>query len=59
MISWVLVTIGALNWGLVGLLGFNLIETLFASWPEVAQLIYILVGLAGVYSVWGILSMGK
>ena len=57
MISWVLITLGAINWGLVGLFGVNLVESLFSAWPAVGQIIYILIGLAGVYSVWGMFSM--
>ncbi len=57
MLSWALITVGALNWGLVGLLNINLVEMLLGSWPALVQIVYILVGLAGVYSVWGMFSM--
>ncbi len=59
MLSWVLITVGALNWGLVGLANINLVEALLGSWPAVVQIVYILVGLAGVYSLWGMFTMGK
>lgn len=59
MLSWVVVTIGALNWGLVGLAGVDLVQMLFGTWPMLVQIVYILVGLAGVYSVWGMFTMGK
>ncbi|SHK10002.1 DUF378 domain-containing protein [Tepidibacter formicigenes] len=48
----ILVIIGALNWGLIGLLRFDLVATLFggaASW--ISRTIYILVGIAGIYAV--------
>ena len=57
MASWVLVTVGALNWGLVGLLNVNLVEALFGTWPALVQIVYILVGLSGLYSLWGMFSM--
>ncbi|CAN5356969.1 hypothetical protein BH10PAT1_BH10PAT1_5420 [soil metagenome] len=57
MVSWVLVTVGALNWGLVGLLNVNLVEWLLGAWPALVQVVYILVGLSGVYSVWGMFMM--
>jgi len=57
MISWVVITVGAINWGLVGLANVNLVEAIFGTWPVVVQIIYILVGLAGVYSVWGMFAM--
>lgn len=47
-IAYVLVLIGALNWGLVAF-NFNLVETLLGSWPSVVMLVYVLVGLSAVY----------
>lgn len=55
MLSWVLVTVGALNWGLVGLANINLVELLFGAWPALVQIVYILVGLSGLYSLWGMM----
>lgn len=49
MVSFVLVVVGALNWGLVGLLNFNLVDMLLGSWPMLENLVYILVGLSAVY----------
>jgi len=51
MASFLLVIVGALNWGLVGLLDLNLVNMLVGTWPLVEKLVYILVGLAGVYLV--------
>jgi len=45
--AWVLVLVGALNWGLVGLAKMNLVEMLLGSWPMAVRLVYILVGAAG------------
>lgn len=45
-----LVIIGGLNWGLVGLFGFNLVDTLFGSTSWFTRLIYILVGVSAVYA---------
>jgi len=47
-----LVLVGALNWGLVGAFGFNLVEAILGSWPMVAKLVYILVGLSALYRAW-------
>lgn len=46
-----LVIIGALNWGLVGLLGINLVSMVFGSMPGIENIIYILVGASAVYSI--------
>ena len=48
--SYALVLIGAINWGLVGLFGFNLVEVLFGE-SILTQLIYILVGLSAIVSL--------
>ena len=48
----VLVLVGALNWGLVGAFSFNLVEKLLGSWPMVANLVYILVGVSALYRAW-------
>ncbi|MDR5784411.1 DUF378 domain-containing protein [Caballeronia sp. LZ065] len=51
-IDWVagaLVIIGALNWGLVGLIQLDLVATLFGAGSTPARIVYVLVGLAGIY----------
>lgn len=47
----VLTVIGAINWGLIGLFGFNLVTAIFGGVPFLVALIYILVGLAGLWQV--------
>ena len=49
MVAFLLVIVGALNWGLVGLLDFNLVEMLLGSMPMVVQVVYVLVGASAVY----------
>lgn len=49
IVSFLLVIIGALNWGLVGFFHFNLVTAILGSWPMVESLVYILVGLSGIY----------
>lgn len=46
----VLIIIGGINWGLVGLFDYNLVETLFGSGSAVARVIYTLVGLAALWA---------
>ena len=48
--------VGAINWGLIGLLDFNLVETLFGAESIVPRIVYSLVGLTGLINV-GILIM--
>jgi uncharacterized membrane protein YuzA (DUF378 family) len=56
MVAWVLVMIGALNWGLIGLGGFvggnwNVVNLILGSWPQVEWLVYVLVGVSAVYEI--------
>ena len=50
-LSYVLVIIGGLNWGLVGLFNFNLVDELFGVQSAISTIIYVLVGLSAVYLV--------
>jgi uncharacterized membrane protein YuzA (DUF378 family) len=47
----VLSTIGCLNWGLVGLFNFNLVEYLFGDGALLTRIIYVLVMVAGLIQV--------
>jgi uncharacterized protein len=47
-----LVIVGGLNWGLVGALKFDLVQTLFGFMPILADLIYIIVGLSALYMIY-------
>lgn len=49
IVTFSLAMIGAINWGLVGLFGFNLVEMLLGSWPALVKLVYIAVGVSAVY----------
>ena len=49
MLAFPLMVVGALNWGLVGLLNFNLVESLLGSWPLVVKIVYLAVGAAAVH----------
>ncbi len=49
MVAFSLVIVGALNWGLVGLMNLNLVSMLLGSWPMLVQVVYILVGVSAVY----------
>jgi hypothetical protein len=49
LVAFLLVLVGALNWGLVALLNLDLVEALFGTMPTVQKLVYVLVGLSAVY----------
>lgn len=50
-IALILIIIGAINWGLVGIFNFNLVEAIFGGLSVITRIIYILVGISG---LWGI-----
>lgn len=51
LVALILLVIGGLNWGLIGLLGFNLVDAIFGTGSLIAQIIYIIVGLAALYTL--------
>ena len=50
-LSLTLTIIGALNWGLIGLFDYNLVDSLFGVKSFLSTIIYILVGLAGIVNI--------
>ena len=50
-IALTLVIIGAINWLLVGLFEFNLVDAIFGSLSFLARTIYTIVGIAGLWSL--------
>ena len=51
-VALVLVIIGGLNWGLVGLFDFNLVDTIFGEKSALSRIIYTLVGLSALYLIY-------
>ena len=50
-IALVLVIIGAINWLLIGLFDFNLVDNIFGTMSLISRIIYILVGISGLWSI--------
>ncbi|MFA7395001.1 MAG: DUF378 domain-containing protein [Candidatus Paceibacterota bacterium] len=54
VLDWIaiaLTIIGGINWGLVGLFGFDLVAFLFGMMTALSRIIYILVGLSALYMI--------
>lgn len=49
-IALTLLIIGGLNWGLVGLFDYNLVDSLFGTATWISRLVYSLVGAAAIIS---------
>ncbi len=56
MVAMWLVVVGGLNWGLVGLFKYNLVDKVFGVDSGLSRVIYILVGLS---ALWVVVSMTK
>ncbi len=56
-ITYTLIIIGALNWGLVGFFGFNLVAAIFGQMTVAARVVYAVVGVAALYDLLAIRSM--
>ncbi len=50
-IALIIVIIGAVNWGLIGFFGFDLVAFLFGSMSLFSRIVYGLVGLCGLYAI--------
>ena len=47
MVTFILLVVGGLNWGLTAV-GYNVVGMLLGSWPALVQIVYILVGLSAI-----------
>ena len=50
-IALTLVIVGAINWGLIGFFGFDLVAFIFGNMSWLSRIIYALVGIAGIYII--------
>lgn len=49
----ILLVVGGLNWGLVGLLNFDLVATMFGNMSVLSRIVYAVVGIAAIYRLAG------
>ncbi|MCW2289115.1 uncharacterized membrane protein YuzA (DUF378 family) [Leucobacter luti] len=50
-IAKVLLVLGGLNWGLVGLVNFNLVEAIFGIGSVATRVVYVIVGVAALIAL--------
>lgn len=50
MVAYILLFVGGINWGLVGFMNYNLVESLFSS-TGLVNIVYDLVGVATIYVI--------
>ena len=51
IIALILNIIGGINWGLVGLFDYNLVDSLFGEGSVIAKVIYVLVGISALFAI--------
>ena len=57
-VTLVLLIVGGLNWGLVGLFGFDLVATIFGEMSVLSRIVYVLVGLSALYQIVPLIKAG-
>ena len=50
-ITTILASIGAINWGLIGIFNLNLVTSLFGEYSSITRIIYVLIGISGLYTI--------
>ena len=50
-IALILVIIGAINWGLIGIIKFDLVATIFGEMSVLSRIVYSLVGISGLWCI--------
>ena len=58
IVTLVLLIVGGLNWGLVGLFGFDLVATLFGEMSALSRIVYVLVGVSALAQIVPLLKGG-
>lgn len=51
IITLLLLIVGGLNWGLVGLFGFDLVAALFGQMSPLSRAVYVLVGISALWQI--------
>lgn len=59
LVSIVLVIVGGLNWGLVGVLDFDLVATIFGDMSSLSRIVYALVGVSAIYLATQVMNLAR
>ncbi len=55
-IALILTIVGGINWGLVGIADFNLVNMLLGFAPMLERIVYIVVGLSAIYAAYDMMQ---
>ena len=56
-IATLLLIIGGFNWGLIGWLDYNLVDSLFGVGSVISRVVYAIVGMAALYCIYSMVKM--
>ncbi|MBQ4049152.1 MAG: DUF378 domain-containing protein [Clostridia bacterium] len=59
IIAFIVLVIGGLNWGLVGIFKWNLVEAIFGGFNAGSIIVYILVALAAIWLIIAAVTEGR
>ena len=58
-VALVLTIVGGLNWGLVGLFNYNLVDGVFGVASVISKIVYVLVGLSALWLIYMATKLSK
>lgn len=47
----ILIIVGAINWGLIGFFGLDIVAFIFGSMSLISRILYAVIGVCGVYAI--------
>ena len=59
IVALILLIIGGLNWAMVGLFDVDVVASLFGAGSPASRLVYVIVGIAALWSIWTAARMGR
>jgi uncharacterized membrane protein YuzA (DUF378 family) len=51
IVTLLLVIVGGINWGLIGLFGFDLVAAIFGQMSALSRIVYTLVGISALWQI--------
>jgi uncharacterized membrane protein YuzA (DUF378 family) len=58
-VAMILLIVGGVNWGLVGLMGLDVVATILGEGTMASRVVYMLVGLSALYAIYMSFKLGE
>ncbi len=59
VLAFVLVIVGGINWGLVGWVNYNLVDSIFGVDSTISRVVYAIVGAASLYLIYTFIKLSE